>query len=90
MCALLVHAREYEQVEPAKEPWYTNLVSVGGGPEGEADELASLRQEVDKRRERQGREKRGVSQCKEGKKEKGLEGQRGEAGKEGEEANSLL
>ena len=49
----LVHAKEYEQVDPLKEPWFSNLVKVGGDGAGDADELASLRAEADKAKLRQ-------------------------------------
>jgi hypothetical protein len=46
----LAHAREYEPIDLAKQPWFTNLVSVGGGEGGEADELAEMRQDAEKHR----------------------------------------
>ena len=46
----LIHGREYEAVDPKAKPWYTNLVQVVAVPGPDADELAEMREEADKRR----------------------------------------
>ena len=55
----LVHGREFEQIDPGHDPWYSNLLKVGHEDAGEADELASLRAEALARGEVSPREKRG-------------------------------
>ena len=46
----LVHGKEFEQIDPAKDPWFTNLMKVGREDGGDPDEMASLRAEADKLR----------------------------------------
>jgi len=52
--AFLVHGRSFIKVDQGKDPWFTNLLSVGA-PAGEADELEALR--ADETRRKQERER---------------------------------
>ena len=72
----LAHAREFEKVDPTKEPWFTNQVKVRPGEECEIDELASIRGDAERARdEKEGRLGESPSRKKEKKKkeEKGKE-----------------
>eukprot|EP00435_Cladocopium_sp_Y103_P029073 s976_g7.t1 len=46
----LIHGREFQQVDLTKDPWYTNLVGVAQADGEGEDEMARLREELDKRK----------------------------------------
>eukprot|EP00435_Cladocopium_sp_Y103_P007671 s4239_g2.t1 len=46
----LVHGRDFERVDPAKERWFTNLVKVAGADEAGEDELAVLRADAERQK----------------------------------------
>ena len=96
---LLVHGRDYSQVNRGDEAWFTNLEAVGVPPEEEEDELAKLRLELARRdkeaEEKEAKKAKGKKEKKRRKKEKdssqagGKEKKSKGSGDEGEEEEAL-